>query len=238
MTIPMASRRIGSWEVHISRRTLPPADLAKRYDFASERWGRTAQRYRLESAYREPLLASQIRAALTHRGPKARVLDCGIGCASLSIALDSILKQPADYYGIDTSVEMLLKAKAKMRHVGLNPCLKQANVLSLPFDDQSFDVIMAAHILEHLPDPKLALKEMVRVLKPGGTAFLCMTRHSFFGALIQLKWRTWAVTEQQGIAWLKECQLTDIACQPVHLGFCAGAASTAFWARRPAEYPL
>ena len=120
-----------------------------------------------------------------------------------------------------------------MHAAGLRAHCQQANVLSLPYDDQSFDVVMAAHVLEHLPNPRRALKEMIRVLKPGGMVFVCLTRPSLFGALIQLKWRTWAITEKQGITWLHECQVADVGYQPVHLGYCAGVASTAFWARRP-----
>lgn len=231
--IPMAIRRIGSWEVLISRRPLSPADLASRYDAVSGSWDRTARRFQLKAAYREPLMRSQIAAVLARVGPKARILDCGIGNGSLSIALQGILEDQVDYYGIDTSADMILRASSNMQHAGLRPCLEQADVLSLPYDDQAFDVVMAAHVLEHLSDPQRALKEMIRVLKPGGMVFLCLTRPSIFGALVQFRWRTWAITQQQGIGWLHESQLVEIGYQPVQLGSCAGFASTAFWARRP-----
>jgi 2-polyprenyl-3-methyl-5-hydroxy-6-metoxy-1,4-benzoquinol methylase len=230
--IPMTSRRFGSWEVVISRRVLSSTDLASRYDAVAGRWARTARRFRLNAAYREPLLASQVVIDLMQVEPKARVLDCGVGNGSLSIALDSLMKGPVDLHAIDTSAEMLLQAKSVMQHAGLDPHLRQADVMSLPYEDQSFDVVMAAHVLEHLPDPLRALAEMVRVLKPGGMVFLCVTRLSLFGALVQLLWRTWAITEQEGVAWLHASQLVDVGCQPVRLGS-AGFASTAFWARRP-----
>jgi len=231
--IPMTSRRIGSWEVAIGRRPFSSADLASRYDAVSGSWERTARRFQLDAAYQEPLLTSQVATCLTQVGPQARILDCGVGNGSLSIALDSILTGAVEYHGIDTSAEMLVQASSKMQHAGLRPHFKQANVLSLPYDDQSFDVVMAAHVLEHLPDPQRALAEMVRVLRPGGMVFICVTRHSIFGALVQLLWRTWAITEQQGVAWLHGSQLVDVGYQSVQLGSCAGFASTAFWARRP-----
>lgn len=228
--IPMTSRRIGSWEVQISRRPLSSADLASRYDAVAGSWERTARRFQLESAYQEPLLTSQVATVLAQVGPQARILDCGVGNGSLSIALNSILTSPVEYYGIDTSAEMLVQARSTMQRAGLRAHLKQADVLSLPYDDQSFDVVMAAHVLEHLSDPQRALKEMIRVLKPGGMVFLCVTRHSLFSAFVQFRWRTWAITEQQGIAWLHDCQLADVGYLPVRLGSCAGIASTAFWA--------
>jgi demethylmenaquinone methyltransferase/2-methoxy-6-polyprenyl-1,4-benzoquinol methylase len=165
--------------------------------------------------------------------PQARILDCGVGNGSLSIAFNSLMKGPVDFHAIDTSAEMLVQAKSVMQHAGLDPHLQQADVMSLPYKDQSFDVVMAAHVLEHLPDPQRALAEMVRVLKPGGMVFLCVTRPSPFGALVQLLWRTWAITEKQGVAWLQASQLVDVGFQPVRLGSFAGFASTAFWARRP-----
>ena len=231
--ILMTSGRIGSWEILLKRRPLSSTDLANRYDTVSGNWERTAGRFQLEAAYQKPLLASQVATVLGQAGPQAQVLDCGVGSGSLSIALDRILTDPVIFHGIDTSAKMLVQARSKMQSAGLRAHFKQADILSLPHDDQSFDVVMAAHVLEHLPDPKRAFREMVRVLKPGGMVFVCATRPSLFGALIQLKWRTLAVTEEQGVAWLRACQLTEIGYQPVQLGACAGVASTAFWARLP-----
>lgn len=234
-TIPFASHRIGSWQVAISRQPRARKDLANRYDAASASWGRTARRFQLESAYREPLLACGVKSVLAHAGAEAQVLDCGIGCGSLSVALNSILPDLVAYCGIDLSGKMLATANVAMRQTGLSPQLEQADILSIPYADQSFDLVMAAHVLEHLPEPERALNEMIRVLKPGGMVFVCMTRRSVFGALIQLLWRTWAITEWEGVAWLRDCRLADIGFRPVDLGSCAGKASMAFWARRPAK---
>lgn len=50
---------------------------------------------------------------------------------------------------------------------------RQANAAELPFEAGSFDVVIAMHMLYHLPDPAVAIAEMFRVLKPGG--FLAVT---------------------------------------------------------------
>lgn len=233
--IPVISRWFGSWEVVLNRRARAIEDLAVQYDAASESWSRTARRFRLEAGYQIPLLASGAAATIAQAGPEARVLDCGIGSGSLSIALDGIVPDHAAYHGIDTSRGMLVAADAEMRRTGISARLEQADILSIPHADRSFDIVMAAHVLEHLPDPRLALAEMVRVLKPGGMVFVCMTRRSIFGTFIQLRWRTWAVTERQGVAWLRDCGLESIGVEPIGLGAYAGQASTAFWARRPVE---
>ena len=195
---------------------------------------RTAHRFQLEPAYQEPLIESGAPAVLARAGAQARSLDCGIGSGSLSLSLNSTLSKQIAYHGIDMSSEMLTTADIAMQQAGLSPTLEQADILSIPYADQSFDLVMAAHVLEHLPGPRRALIEMIRVLKPGGLLFICMTLWSFFGALIQLRWRTWAITERQGVGWLRDCHLSAIGFRPVKLGSYAGQASMVFWAHRPA----
>ncbi|MDW3223086.1 MAG: methyltransferase domain-containing protein [Paracoccaceae bacterium] len=234
-TIPMSNYRFGSWQVAISRHPRTAQDLTDQYDAASRKWQKVARRYGLDAAYRRPLLASGMGAILEQAGPAARVLDCGIGNGALAVALQRSFPKTPAFCGIDLSPEMLVRADAELRQAGVTPELKRADVLSIPYADASFDVVMAAHVLEHLAEPQRALKEMVRVLKPGGMLFVCLVRRSGFGALIQMRWRTWAVTEQQGLAWLKACHLEHPEFQTIRLGSCAGHASTAFWARRQGE---
>lgn len=234
-TVPMTSYSFGSWEFAINRHICTPADLARKYDAASIKWVQIARGFQLENAYRNPLLASNALSVLGDGATGARVLDCGIGSGSLSLALNNIVTEKTAFYGIDVSNEMLGTADVEMRQAGMTPELQQANILSIPHADQSFDLVMAAHVLEHLPEPQLALAEMIRVLRPGGILFVCVTRRSVFGALVQLLWRTWAVTEKQGIAWLRNCQLKNIGYQPVNLGPWAVQCSTAFWAQKPNE---
>ena len=44
----------------------------------------------------------------------------------------------------------------------------KADICDLPFDDNSYDVIFCNHVLEHIPDDQKAMKELYRVLRPGG----------------------------------------------------------------------
>ncbi|MGB3554066.1 MAG: class I SAM-dependent methyltransferase [Jannaschia sp.] len=229
-SIPIASGRLGSWELALRRRTRTAGDLADTYDKASKSWARTSRRFRLESAYRDPLLASGACEALGP--PGARVLDCGIGSGGLSLALASVVARPPDYYGIDTSGAMLAAADAALRRAGIVAELRQSDIRSIPYPDRSFDVVMAAHVLEHLPEPQRALREMVRVLKPGGVLFAGMTRRSVFGTFVQLRWRTWVVSERRGTAWLRRSGLEDIGFGSIELGSGAGQASTAYWGRK------
>ncbi|TBW30390.1 class I SAM-dependent methyltransferase [Gramella sp. KN1008] len=48
----------------------------------------------------------------------------------------------------------------------------KADICDLPFETESFDFILCNHVLEHIPDDRKAMKELYRILKPGGTAIL------------------------------------------------------------------
>ncbi|MHA6279731.1 class I SAM-dependent methyltransferase [Salinimicrobium sp. CAU 1759] len=48
----------------------------------------------------------------------------------------------------------------------------KADICNLPFLDNSFDIILCNHVLEHIPDDTQAMKELYRILQPGGTAIL------------------------------------------------------------------
>jgi SAM-dependent methyltransferase len=52
------------------------------------------------------------------------------------------------------------------------PNVRQADITKLPFPDASFDLLLCNHVLEHVPDDRLAMREMRRVLKADGLAFL------------------------------------------------------------------
>lgn len=60
--------------------------------------------------------------------------------------------------------------------VDLNPdaygIRKIVDITDITFEDNSFDLIMCTHVLEHIPDDRKAMRELYRVLKPGGIAFL------------------------------------------------------------------
>ena len=236
--IPVASGRLGSWHLSLGRYAQHPDELKRRYDAAAREWPGTARRFGLEPAYARALNQSGAPGILTSAGARACALDCGIGSGSLTLALNSTLPRPITYHGVDTSPAMLETAGAALAEKKLAGELHESDIRRLPFADKTYDVVMAAHVLEHLSDPHLGIAEMARVLKPGGLLFACMTRRSWFGTAIQLLWRTWAVTAVEGVRWLTVCQLVDIGLCTVSLGALAGGASIAFWARRPVETTL
>ncbi len=91
---------------------------------------------------------------------------CGVGAQTRIIAL----KNPGvKFLSIDISEESLKQAQHMVKKSGIgNVEFLQADIYQLPFGDETFDSIIVCFVLEHLSNPKLALNELKRVLKPGG----------------------------------------------------------------------
>lgn len=99
----------------------------------------------------------------------ARVLEagCGVGAQTLILAARS---PGARFTSVDISEESLAVAQARVAAAGhRNVEFEQADVMALRFPTAGFDHVFVCFLLEHLPDPRGALRELLRVLKPGGT---------------------------------------------------------------------
>jgi ArsR family transcriptional regulator len=71
---------------------------------------------------------------------------------------------------VDISKEMLKHARARAKSLGLeNVEFVKADLQDLPLDDATFDAAFATLVLHHAPDPAAAVREMARILRPGGT---------------------------------------------------------------------
>lgn len=93
--------------------------------------------------------------------PGERVLE--VGCEA-GFLLES-LPAGATRVGLDIAGNALADARGRL---GASVALAQGDGGRLPFKDGAFDVVVCSETLEHVPDPKLLIEEMHRVLKPGG----------------------------------------------------------------------
>jgi ubiquinone/menaquinone biosynthesis C-methylase UbiE len=97
-----------------------------------------------------------------------RLLDVGCGPGSITQGLAQRVA-PGQVVGVDLSGDTLDSARANAAAQGLtNLTYEQASVYQLPFPDAAFDVAYAHQVLQHLSDPRKALREMLRVVRPGG----------------------------------------------------------------------
>ena len=95
----------------------------------------------------------------------AHVLDAGCGDGTLVCAAAS---QGAEVTGIDSDSAMINAARSRAARAGVRPTLLEGRVEQLPFPDASFDVVVSITVLCFVPDADAALREMARVLRPGG----------------------------------------------------------------------
>jgi len=215
-TIPVFARWFGSWQISVRRRALSMDQLAHLYDLAAPGWCRTLDRLGYPRAY-EAMLRSVLREKnLGTFGTQLRALDCGVGTGALSCALARMSPASTRLDAIDISPLMLRRASRNLRGNSLKVSLRDGDVRDLPYDDGVFDLVMTAHMLEHLVDPSVALREMVRVLKPGGLLIACLTRRSSLGMYVHLKWRTHRVPPDEAQVWLRESGLENTRCLPVN----------------------
>lgn len=109
-----------------------------------------------------------IRELLAH--PYQTLLDVGCGTGWLLNRLARV--HPAEYHGLDVSENML--AVAEEKHIP-GAVFVQGVADRLPYADNSFDVVTCIQSFHHYPDPDRAMREVLRVLKPGGLYLLSDT---------------------------------------------------------------
>ncbi|MFB9660615.1 class I SAM-dependent methyltransferase [Glycomyces mayteni] len=121
------------------------------------------------------------------------ILD--IGCGPGTITADfAEIAHDGRVTGVDYVADVLAKAEAAAAERGLtNAVFEQADVHGLRFADDTFDVVHAHQVLQHVSDPVQALREMRRVAKPGG---LIAVRDSDYAAF------TWFPGSEGLTAWL------------------------------------
>ncbi len=105
--------------------------------------------------------------------PNERILDCGGGPGWLWRENLDRLPKNINITFTDLSDGMVAEAQANLGTDGRFTC-QTANIMELPFDNNSFDAVVANHMLYHVPDRPKALSEVKRVLKPNGR-FLAAT---------------------------------------------------------------
>lgn len=140
---------------------------------AYERWRQTALGSITET--RELEVVFEVAGPVTGW----RLLD--VGCGDGVYAIEAA-RRGAVVTGVDTSEAMILAAGRRAAHHGVNVELQLGDARALPFEDETFDVVVAVTVLCFVPHPVDAVREMARVLTPGGRLVI--------GELG--RWSTWA----------------------------------------------
>lgn len=147
-----------------------------------------------------------------------RLLDVGTGDGAYAIEAAA---RGAEVTALDLKLEMLEAARARAHARGVNLVLRQGSADALPFDDASFDVVTAVTVLCFAANAGLAVREMARVLAPGGRLVLGeLGRFSVWAAERRIRgwlgsctWRRarfWSRSELRALAHNAGCAVVKV----------------------------
>ena len=163
---------------------------------------------------------------LAHLRAGMDLLDVGCGPASITADLAERVA-PGRVVALDAAAGALEAARTTLRERGLSEQVEvtSGDVMALPFEDASFDVVHAHQVLQHLADPVGALAEMRRVTRPGG---IVAVRDAVYSAMTWFpepagmeQWRSvyMATARANGgepdagsrlLSWAREAGFTDV----------------------------
>jgi demethylmenaquinone methyltransferase / 2-methoxy-6-polyprenyl-1,4-benzoquinol methylase len=126
--------------------------------------GRTYDRYASLLSYGQDPRWRRFLVSCVQARPGERVLDVATGTGA--VARELILQHGCRVVGVDQSPEMLDEAR---RRLGGEVELLEAAADELPFADGEFDALTFTYLLRYVDDPAATLRELARVVRPGGT---------------------------------------------------------------------
>jgi SAM-dependent methyltransferase len=132
--------------------------------------------------YTTPPAARLVKRSGMHTGDRVLDVACGTGVVATTAA-----RLGARVTGLDLTPELLERARENSRTAGAEIDWLEGDVEKLPFDDAAFDFVISQFGHIFAPRPEVALAEMLRVLKPGGTiAFSTWPPELFVGRTFAL----------------------------------------------------
>ena len=135
----------------------------------TDEFARQAETFDAWAEQTDENVAARFETAIGDAG-RGNLLDVACGPGVVTAALAPRAKSVVAF---DATEEMLEKAKARCAKAGLrNVTFQQGNAEALPFGDARFDGVVTRLAVHHFADPQRALGEMLRVLRPGGTAVI------------------------------------------------------------------
>jgi len=140
-------------------------------DELRRKWDKMSKRYsaKIEINPTQTLCRTLTSMLEVNRLPQgSRVLEIGCGSGVSLCETFANLQNTLDYHAIDLSSEMVQMAQSRMH--GQNVSIRVADSEHLPFEDASFDRVYSNLVLQLVADPEQMLREVRRVLKPGGRA--------------------------------------------------------------------
>jgi SAM-dependent methyltransferase len=133
------------------------------------------------------------------------ILDAGCGNGRYSRFLLREAGPDARITAFDLSQRMLQRARDRLRSDRVTHVA--ADLTRLPYADAAFDAIVCGWVLEHLPDPRPGLRDLARVLRPGGKLLLLATEDTLTGAMCSRMWHCRTYNRERLRQVCRECGL-------------------------------
>ncbi len=126
--------------------------------------GRTYDRYATLLSFGQDPRWRRFLVSRIDAGPRDTVLDVATGTGA--VARELLARKRCTVVGLDQSPEMLAEAR---RRLPASVTLLEGRAEKLPFPDGAFDGLTFTYLLRYVDDPAAVLRELVRVVRPGGT---------------------------------------------------------------------
>ena len=135
-------------------------------------------------------------------------LGCGNG-ATGALALSE--GKCGSYIGVEMSERAADQARAVLTRVHIG----NIEAMELPYKDDSFDLLVCGEVLEHLVNPQEALKQLVRLLKPGGRMFASVPNVSHWRVIAGLilgrfDYTDWGMMDRTHLRWFTPRTFRDL----------------------------
>ncbi len=145
-----------------------------------------------------------------------RILDAGCGNGRHCKHILRRADPDASISAFDLSQRMLKRANRRLKSKRIQYIA--ADLTRLPYPDGYFDAIVCGWVLEHLPDPRPGLRELTRILQPGGKLLLMTTEDTLAGSMSSNLWhcRTYnrqdlrKVCHECGLIWHRQLYFTNL----------------------------
>jgi len=126
--------------------------------------GPTYDRYAAVLSFGQDARWRRFLVSRVDAGPGDTVLDVATGTGA--VARELLAQKSCTVVGLDQSSEMLAEAR---RRLPRDVRLVEASADAVPYPDASFDALTFTYLLRYVPDPAATLRELARVVRPGGT---------------------------------------------------------------------
>ncbi|MDX1958281.1 MAG: class I SAM-dependent methyltransferase [Leptospiraceae bacterium] len=211
----MLEINFGTWEIVIKRSSPELVDLQVMYSKAAKTWHDSVSRLGFMNAYENLFMTLKNEGELDKLKPNSNILDAGIGTGALSVSLLNVFQQELEIHGVDICEKMIRKAEKNLRVKNQNNFLRISSAENLSYPNESFDLIISAHLIEHYSNPVGIIQELSRVLKKDGLLIIITSKLGKLNGFHSLKWRYNSIPKEtihnimnsSGIGSIKEYSL-------------------------------